>query len=105
MEFLLHMENSTLSDIVDARVVEEAKEEDLLAVANVTMRCLNSFGSQRPTMKEVTSALERIRFPNLPFTTERNHPRGDDIVMEMDSTSDDYMLQCMCNFCMMTYDA
>ena len=91
MEFILHMENSTLFDIVDARFLEEAKEEELLAVANVAMRCLNSFGKQRPTMKEVASALEGIRSPRSPSTTEQNHPREDDMVMEMESISDDHM--------------
>ncbi|KAK9666507.1 hypothetical protein RND81_14G189500 [Saponaria officinalis] len=60
-EFLFHMETSRLSDIVDSRILEEAEEEELIAMAHITKKCLNINGRHRPTMKEVACTLEGIR--------------------------------------------
>ncbi|KAL8162093.1 hypothetical protein V2J09_013582 [Rumex salicifolius] len=59
--FLQMMEVACLHDILDPRIVDEAKEEEALAVSNLATRCLNMNGKQRPTMKEVTMILESIR--------------------------------------------
>ncbi|KAJ8420794.1 LOW QUALITY PROTEIN: hypothetical protein Cgig2_019720 [Carnegiea gigantea] len=67
-------------------VVKEAKEEELVTVANLAMQCLNSKGKLRPTMKEVVTTLEAISLPNQPSGTQQAHPKGNDMVMEMSST-------------------
>lgn len=60
-EFLQMMEVCRLCDILDPRIVEEAKEEEALAVSNLATRCLNMNGKHRPTMKEVAMILESVR--------------------------------------------
>ncbi|KAL8171823.1 hypothetical protein V2J09_023627 [Rumex salicifolius] len=59
-EFLLHVQNSKLLDILDDGVVKEAKKEELTAVADLAKRCLNESGRLRPNMKEVAMTLEMI---------------------------------------------
>lgn len=66
MDFLLHMETSRLFDIIDSRILNEAKEEELLAMASLAKNCLNLNGKQRPTMKEVANVIDRIRSSTLP---------------------------------------
>ncbi|KAJ1376953.1 Serine-threonine/tyrosine-protein kinase, catalytic domain [Sesbania bispinosa] len=50
-----------ISNILDARVVKEARKDDILAIANLAMRCLRLNGKKRPTMKEVSAELEALR--------------------------------------------
>ncbi|KMT03229.1 hypothetical protein BVRB_8g197770 isoform A [Beta vulgaris subsp. vulgaris] len=59
--FVGHMEDSSLYEILDARVIREGKEEDIMMVANLAKRCVNLDGKRRPTMKEVASVLETVR--------------------------------------------
>ncbi|KAL8171819.1 hypothetical protein V2J09_023623 [Rumex salicifolius] len=59
-EFFLHIENSNLFDILDPKIVEEANDEELIAVADLAKRCLNGSGRSRPSMKEVAVILEMI---------------------------------------------
>jgi hypothetical protein len=54
------MEDNRLSDVLDARVKEGCQNEEVISVANLAKRCLNLNGKNRPTMREVTSELERI---------------------------------------------
>jgi len=86
MEFLTHMEDTSLFEILDAQVVKEAKEEELVTVANLAMQCLNSKGKLRPTMKEVVTTLEAISSPNQPSGIQQARPKGNDMVMEINST-------------------
>ncbi|KAF7146208.1 hypothetical protein RHSIM_Rhsim04G0077100 [Rhododendron simsii] len=62
--FLLTMQENRLYDILDARVVKEGGEKEILAVANIAKRCLYLNGSSRPTMKEVVMELDGIRISN-----------------------------------------
>ncbi|KAF7151221.1 hypothetical protein RHSIM_Rhsim02G0165000 [Rhododendron simsii] len=62
--FLLTMKENRLYDILDARVVKESGEKEILAVANIAKRCLYLNGSSRPTMKEVVMELDGIRMSN-----------------------------------------
>ncbi|KMT01062.1 hypothetical protein BVRB_9g223170 [Beta vulgaris subsp. vulgaris] len=86
-EFLSHFETSysCLQRILDAQVVDEAKEEEVKMAANLAKRCLNLSGKQRPTMKEVACALEGIRSSNVAslFAVEQNYSKGSDLFMEM----------------------
>ena len=50
--FIHSMENN-LFDIIDARVMKDAKQEEVIAVANLAKMCLNLNGKKQPTMKEV----------------------------------------------------
>ncbi|KAL8171851.1 hypothetical protein V2J09_023655 [Rumex salicifolius] len=60
IEFFLHLQNSNLFDMLDPKVVKEAKKEELIAVADLAKRCLNGSGRSRPSMKEVAMILEMI---------------------------------------------
>ncbi|KAJ4721478.1 putative Kinase [Melia azedarach] len=50
-----------LAEILDARVANDAKEDDIEAVAQIAMRCLRLNGKKRPTMKQVSMELEELR--------------------------------------------
>ncbi|KAK1582678.1 hypothetical protein Q3G72_017261 [Acer saccharum] len=60
--FINSMEENKVCDILDAQV-KLGKEEEIMVMANLAIRCLNLQGKQRPTMKEVAMVLEGIRAP------------------------------------------
>ena len=64
--FILAMEEGRVMSIIDAMVINEGTRDELLAVANVAMRCLYLNGKNRPTMKEVAVELEAIRISHVP---------------------------------------
>lgn len=70
--FLLAMEEGREMSIFDAIVVKEGSRTELLAIANLAMRCLNFNGKNRPTMKEVAIELEGIRLSHVPSTDQTN---------------------------------
>ncbi|KAL1358916.1 hypothetical protein HN51_004148 [Arachis hypogaea] len=74
--FVGSMEQDCLFEIVDKRVMKEGEQEQIIGVANLAYRCLELNGRKRPTMKEVTLELERIR--NL-------DRKVDDLVVVVDS--------------------
>ncbi|GMN35385.1 hypothetical protein TIFTF001_042216 [Ficus carica] len=55
------IEEDNLFDIVDARVMKEAKRDSMVAFAVLAKRCLNLKGRKRPTMKDVAAVLEEIQ--------------------------------------------
>ncbi|KAF2596423.1 hypothetical protein F2Q68_00009463 [Brassica cretica] len=55
------MKENRVLDIVDSRIKEECKPEQVLAVAKLARRCLSLKGKKRPSMREVSSDLEKIR--------------------------------------------
>ncbi|KAK9199513.1 hypothetical protein WN944_014704 [Citrus x changshan-huyou] len=59
--FLLAMKENRLFDVLDAQVLREAKEEEIITVGMLAKRCLNLNGRKRPTMKEVAFELGGIR--------------------------------------------
>ncbi|XP_018449822.1 putative wall-associated receptor kinase-like 11 [Raphanus sativus] len=58
--FRATMKENKFFDIMDARIRDACKPEQVMAVANLARRCLNSKGKKRPYMKEVFTELERI---------------------------------------------
>ncbi|KAF8007324.1 hypothetical protein BT93_K1353 [Corymbia citriodora subsp. variegata] len=73
--FVISMEQNCLLDIVDARVMEEGKKEEIVAVADLARRCLSSIGRNRPTMKEVAMALEGIMKLRSSSSFQRNQEK------------------------------
>ncbi|KAH6771530.1 hypothetical protein C2S52_016333 [Perilla frutescens var. hirtella] len=63
--FLHSMEEDQLFDILDPRVLEDGKREEIMGVARLARRCLHLNGKRRPTMKEVTIELEGIQMVKL----------------------------------------
>ncbi|KAG5227798.1 wall-associated receptor kinase [Salix suchowensis] len=61
IHFILLMEENRILDILDKRLVEQDREEQVIAVANLARKCLNLNGRNRPTMREVAIELEQIR--------------------------------------------
>ncbi|KAF8015462.1 hypothetical protein BT93_H1085 [Corymbia citriodora subsp. variegata] len=59
--FILLMKEHRLTEILDPVVANEAKTEDVLAVAMLAMRCLRWNGRKRPTMRGVATELEGLR--------------------------------------------
>lgn len=59
--FVECIEENCLFDIIDDQVRKTGEAEEIMAVSDVAKRCLNSYGRNRPTMKEVAMELERIR--------------------------------------------
>ncbi|CAH8390954.1 unnamed protein product [Eruca vesicaria subsp. sativa] len=54
------MKEDRFFDIMDARIRDACKPEQVIAVANLARRCLNSKGKKRPYMREVFIELEKI---------------------------------------------
>ncbi|KAG2303302.1 hypothetical protein Bca52824_031953 [Brassica carinata] len=54
------MKENKFFDIIDARIRDTCKPEQVMVVANLARRCLNSKGKKRPYMKEVFTELEKI---------------------------------------------
>lgn len=81
-EFLFHMETSRLFDIIDARVLDEGKEEEFIAVANLARKCLNMSGKLRPSMKEIAVVLDGIRSNKLPNSKESHCEEAQFVVTE-----------------------
>ncbi|KAH6814965.1 Wall-associated kinase family protein [Perilla frutescens var. frutescens] len=75
--FLHSMEEDQLFDILDARVLEEGKREEIMAVAQLARRCLYLNGKRRPTMKEVTIELEGIQMVKLKEEESINNQNQD----------------------------
>ncbi|GKB25376.1 kinase RLK-Pelle-WAK family protein [Tanacetum coccineum] len=70
--FMLAVEEGRVMSIFDAMVIKEGTRDELLAVANLAMRCLNFNGKNRPTMKEVAVELETIRTSHIPSAVQTN---------------------------------
>ncbi|KAK9673435.1 hypothetical protein RND81_12G167700 [Saponaria officinalis] len=69
-EFLTHMEESRLLDMLDARIIDEGKENEFMVVAKLARKCLNMNGKLRPTMKEIAVQLDGIRSLHMPISKE-----------------------------------
>lgn len=61
--FILAMEENRVVDIIDPQIRDDCKLEQVMAAAQLARRCLNLTGKDRPSMREVSMELERIRSP------------------------------------------
>ncbi|KAH6814964.1 hypothetical protein C2S51_019784 [Perilla frutescens var. frutescens] len=83
--FLHSMEEDQLFDILDIRVFEEGKREEIMGVAQLARRCLHLNGKRRPTMKEVAIELEGIRMVKLKEEELMNNQNQDRNSKECDA--------------------
>ena len=61
MYFLSSWKDDNLFQVLDKHIVNEGNIEQLREAANLAKRCLRLKGDERPTMKEVSMELERIK--------------------------------------------
>ncbi|RZC75830.1 hypothetical protein C5167_001146 [Papaver somniferum] len=59
--FISSMQENKLFQLLDARVRNEGTPKQVIAVAEFAKRCLSLKGEDRPTMRQVTTELERLR--------------------------------------------
>ncbi|KAF5789061.1 putative protein kinase RLK-Pelle-CrRLK1L-1 family [Helianthus annuus] len=77
--FLIAEREDRLIEIIDPHVFEEAAtDEQLEAACSLACRCLHMEGKKRPSMKEVTMELERIRKIRNPWDSEVYHENVSD---------------------------
>ncbi|KAI3965653.1 hypothetical protein MKX01_010610 [Papaver californicum] len=58
--FMYAMERNDLFKVIEPKIANEEKREQVIALAELALRCLNLKGGERPTMKEVATELERL---------------------------------------------
>ncbi|KAG6626139.1 wall-associated receptor kinase 2-like [Carya illinoinensis] len=61
MYFEIAMKEDRLLQIIDDRILNEGNFEEIMEVANIAKNCLKVKGEDRPSMKQVTMELERLR--------------------------------------------
>ncbi|KAJ8504677.1 hypothetical protein OPV22_005563 [Ensete ventricosum] len=61
MYFIWALESNRMLDILEARIKEEAMEEELEEMVGLAEECLRLKGAERPTMKEVEIRLQGLR--------------------------------------------
>ncbi|KAI3995665.1 hypothetical protein MKX01_031438 [Papaver californicum] len=59
--FIFSMEVNNLSQLLEARVFQEGKPEEIRIVAELASKCLSLNGADRPTMTQVAIILEELR--------------------------------------------
>ncbi|KAL9416678.1 hypothetical protein AB3S75_039799 [Citrus x aurantiifolia] len=59
--FLSSIENNSLRQILSFRVADESEMEEVEIVAELAGECLRSSGAKRPTMKQVSEELDRLK--------------------------------------------
>ncbi|KAL7096811.1 hypothetical protein ACP275_10G103200 [Erythranthe tilingii] len=65
MYFVGSMKENRLFQIIEPRILREGSLEQIGAVGELVKRCVKLNGDERPTMKEVTMELDRLRKYNL----------------------------------------
>nr|POE89565.1 wall-associated receptor kinase-like 2 [Quercus suber] len=81
--FIHSMEENKLFDIIDARVMKDAKQEEIIAVANLAKMCLNLNGKKRPIMKEVAMQLEAVQTLQKTPNVQQNYEEVEYVITEM----------------------
>jgi serine/threonine protein kinase len=79
MHMVILFNEERLLKEIEPHILAEAGEEQLYAVAQLSVRCLNMNGQERPIMKEVASVLDQLRRS---FTKEKTIRRKDEPVQE-----------------------
>ncbi|XP_010519689.1 PREDICTED: wall-associated receptor kinase-like 22 [Tarenaya hassleriana] len=79
--FVEAMRENRLLGMVDARIKEDSKLEQVMSVAKLARKCLNLKGKKRPSMREVSMELERIRSsPGDPLKDDTESDEEDEAV-------------------------
>ena len=63
--------------------MKDAKQEEIIAVANLAKMCLNFEGEKRPTMKEVAMQLEAVQTLQKTPDVQQNYEEVEYVKTEM----------------------
>ncbi|RZC47785.1 hypothetical protein C5167_040738 [Papaver somniferum] len=86
--FISAMEGNKLPQLLDAGVCNEGTPKQVSAVAELAKSCLSLTGEDRPTMRQVTTELEKVRdAEHLSWSIQPNHEKKSSLQFE---TSDLY---------------
>ena len=88
------MEENNLFDIIDARVMKDAKQE-IIAIANLAKMCLNLNRKEQPTMKEVAKQLKAIQTLQKTPNVQQNYEEIEYVRIEMHEQWDDVSTSTM----------
>ncbi|KAL9333021.1 hypothetical protein Peur_073160 [Populus x canadensis] len=66
------LENNDLFGILDFQAADEAEMDEIEEVAELAKRCLNSIGVNRPSMKEVSEELAKLKALNQKSRAQQN---------------------------------
>ncbi|KAF6139794.1 hypothetical protein GIB67_022876 [Kingdonia uniflora] len=61
MHFISSVKEERVFEVLETRVANEARKEEIQVVARLTKKCLKLVGKKRPTIKEVVTQLENLR--------------------------------------------
>ncbi|KAL0699555.1 hypothetical protein Bca4012_055677 [Brassica carinata] len=81
--FLEAMTENRVVDIIDDRIKEDSKMDQVMAVATLAGRCLSRKGRKRPNMREVSTELERIRLSPEDLESHLKTENEEDQTMEI----------------------
>ncbi|RWR78991.1 wall-associated receptor kinase 2-like protein [Cinnamomum micranthum f. kanehirae] len=87
MYFISLMKENHLFGILENRVKDEGRVEQLLAVAQLAKRCLEVKGEERPTMKEVALELEGLRRSVEHTWVQSNNKETESLLGELETRS------------------
>ncbi|KAF6169672.1 hypothetical protein GIB67_004064 [Kingdonia uniflora] len=60
MNFILSVKEDRVFEVLETRVANEARKEEIQVVASLAKKCLKLVGKKRPTMNEVLTQLENL---------------------------------------------
>ncbi|KAF6169687.1 hypothetical protein GIB67_004079 [Kingdonia uniflora] len=61
MHYISSVKEDRVFEVLETRVANEARKEEIQVVARLAKKCLKLVGKKRPTMKEVVTQLENLR--------------------------------------------
>ncbi|XP_011043920.1 PREDICTED: wall-associated receptor kinase 5-like [Populus euphratica] len=76
------LENNDLFGILDFQAADEAEMDEIEAVAELAKRCLNSVGVNRPSMKEVSEELAKLKALNQKSWAQQNSDETEHLLGE-----------------------
>ncbi|GKA21189.1 wall-associated receptor kinase 5-like protein, partial [Tanacetum coccineum] len=85
--FVKAMKENHLFEIVEPRLLREGTLEQLQAVGDLVKRCLNIYGDDRPTMKEVAMELEGLKkFKTHPWGEQQTNEESRSLILEVEQS-------------------
>jgi hypothetical protein len=76
------LENNDVFAILDFQAADEAEMDEIEAVAELAKRCLNSIGVNRPSMKEVSEELAKLKALNQKSWAQQNSDETEHLLGE-----------------------